>query len=56
MVAATIRTDRYEAMQNHPALDGIGTVLFNELKPMAPGHFCRSSPGRPPVPATPVSS
>ena len=39
MVAATIRTDRYEAMQNHPALDGIGTVLFNELKPMAPGHF-----------------
>ena len=39
MVAATIRTDRYEAMQNHPALDGIGTVLFNELKPMPPGHF-----------------
>ena len=39
MVAATIRTDRYEAMQNHPALDGIGTTLFNELKPMPPGHF-----------------
>ena len=39
MVAATIRTDRYEAMQNHPALDGVGTVLFNELKPMPPGHF-----------------
>ncbi|MGO9350188.1 MAG: TIR domain-containing protein [Mycobacterium sp.] len=39
MLAATIRTDRYEAMQNHPALDGIGTVLFNELKPMPAGHF-----------------
>ena len=39
IVAATIRTDRYEAMQNHPALDGIGTVLFNELKPMPPGHI-----------------
>ena len=34
IVAATIRTDRYQLMQNHPALDGIGTVLFNELKPM----------------------
>ena len=37
IVAASIRTDRYEAMQNHPALDGIGTVLFNKLKPM-PSH------------------
>ena len=34
IVAATIRTDRYEAMQNHSALDGIGTALFNELKTM----------------------
>jgi WD40 repeat protein len=39
IVAATIRTDRYEVMQNHPALDRIGTVLFNELKPMPSGHF-----------------
>jgi WD40 repeat protein len=38
-VAATIRTDRYEAMQNQPALDGLGTVLFDELKPMPPAEF-----------------
>ncbi len=39
IVAATIRTDRYEAMQNHPALDGLGTVLFDQLKPMPPAEF-----------------
>jgi WD40 repeat protein len=39
IVAATIRTDRYEAMQNHPALDGMGTVLFDDLKPMPPTQF-----------------
>ncbi len=39
LVAATIRTDRYEPMQNHPALDGIGSVLFEELKPMPPTLF-----------------
>ncbi|MGB9304447.1 MAG: TIR domain-containing protein [Mycobacterium sp.] len=39
IVAATIRTDRYEAMQNHPALDGIGTELFNELKTMPLHQF-----------------
>jgi TIR domain/WD domain, G-beta repeat len=39
VVAATIRTDRYEVMQSHAALDRIGTVLFSELKPMPPGHF-----------------
>ena len=39
IVAATIRTDRYEVMQNHPALDGINTVLFDELKPMPPTQF-----------------
>ena len=39
IVATTIRTDRYEVMQNHPALDRIGTVLFNELKPMPPTQF-----------------
>ena len=38
-VAATIRTDRYEMMQDHPALDGLGTVLFDELKPMPPTQF-----------------
>ena len=39
MVAATIRTDRYEAMQTHRALKGVGTVLFDELKPMPPDQF-----------------
>ncbi|OBH95466.1 TIR domain-containing protein [Mycobacterium sp. E2733] len=39
IVAATIRTDRYEAMQGHHALERIGTVLFNELKPMPPTQF-----------------
>jgi WD40 repeat protein len=39
IVVATIRTDRYELMQSHPALDGIGTEVFNELKPMPAGHF-----------------
>ena len=41
IVAATIRTDSYEAMQNHPALDGVGTLLFNELKPMPATQFER---------------
>jgi hypothetical protein len=39
IVAATIRTDRYELMQNHPALDGVGTVLFNRLTPMPLSEF-----------------
>ena len=39
IVVATIRTDRFEAMQNHPALDGIGTALFDELKPMPATQF-----------------
>jgi WD40 repeat protein len=39
IVAATIRTDRYEAMQRHPAVDGIGTLLFDEFKPMPPTQF-----------------
>lgn len=34
IVAATIRTDRYERMQTHAALRGVGAVLFNDLKPM----------------------
>jgi WD40 repeat protein len=39
IVAATIRTDRYEAMQNHPALNGFNTSLFNELRPMPATQF-----------------
>jgi hypothetical protein len=39
IVAATIRTDRYEAMQNDSALDGTGMELFSALKPMPSGHF-----------------
>ena len=39
IVAATIRTDGYEVMQNHPALDGLGTLLFNELRPMPASEF-----------------
>jgi WD40 repeat protein len=39
IVAVTIRTDRYEAMQNHPALDGIGTAVFDDLKPMPREEF-----------------
>ncbi|MCV7300548.1 TIR domain-containing protein [Mycobacterium barrassiae] len=39
VVAATIRTDRYELMQTHPALTGVGAVLFDELKPMPPTEF-----------------
>ncbi len=39
MVAATIRTDRYEAMQTHRALKGLGTVLFDELRAMPPDQF-----------------
>ncbi len=41
IVAATIRTDRFEVMQNHPALDGLGTVLFDDLKAMPPTQFER---------------
>jgi WD40 repeat protein len=39
VMAATIRTDRYEVMQTHPDLAGVGTVLFDELKPMPPTQF-----------------
>lgn len=40
IVAATIRTDRYEAMQDHPSLNAVSAVLFNELRPM-PSHQFR---------------
>ena len=39
IVAATIRTDRYEAMQSHASLGAVNSVLFNELKPMPRSQF-----------------
>jgi len=39
IVVATIRTDRYEIMQSHPALNDVNTVLFDELKPMPRTQF-----------------
>ena len=39
IVATTIRTDRYEAMQTAPALAGLKAVTFNDLKPMPDNHF-----------------
>ncbi len=38
VVVATIRTDRYEKMQNHPAIRDIGKVV-DELTPMPPAQF-----------------
>jgi WD40 repeat protein len=34
IIAATIRTDQYEEMQKAEQLDGVDTMLFNDLKPM----------------------
>jgi WD40 repeat protein len=39
IVAATIRTDRYEPMQKAPAFAKLHTRLFGELKPMPPHDF-----------------
>ena len=39
IVAVTIRTDRYEAMQTAEQLAGVDTVLFNDLKPMRTDRF-----------------
>ncbi|WP_179468207.1 nSTAND1 domain-containing NTPase [Mycolicibacterium vinylchloridicum] len=39
MVAASIRTDCYESMQNHPALTDIEKVVFSELKTIPPHQF-----------------
>ncbi|HEY7051156.1 MAG TPA: TIR domain-containing protein [Mycobacterium sp.] len=39
LVAATIRTDRYEVMQTDPELADIDTVVFDELKPMPANQF-----------------
>ena len=39
IVAVTIRTDRYQAMQTAPQLAGVPAVLFDDLKPMPPTQF-----------------
>lgn len=39
IVAVTIRTDRYQALQTAAQLAGVGTVLFDELKPMPRTQF-----------------
>jgi WD40 repeat protein len=39
IVAATIRTDRYDKMQSDLAPRGIGALLFNELGPMPESEF-----------------
>jgi WD40 repeat protein len=39
VLAVTIRTDRYQALQTAPQLAGVGTVLFDELKPMPRTQF-----------------
>ncbi|MFI6774239.1 TIR domain-containing protein [Nocardia sp. NPDC050412] len=39
IVALTIRTDRYERLQNAPELDGVQTYVFNELKPLPRTQF-----------------
>ena len=41
IVAVTIRTDRYQALQTAAQLAGVGTVLFDELKPMPRTQFKR---------------
>ena len=39
IIAATIRTDRYTAMQTAEELAGVDTELFNDLKPMRHNRF-----------------
>jgi WD40 repeat protein len=39
VVVATIRTDRYEVLQTHPALADVSTVVFDDLKPMPATQF-----------------
>ena len=39
VVAVTIRTDRYEMLQTHPALAAAASVVFDDLKPMPPTQF-----------------
>ncbi len=39
IMAVTIRTDRYQALQTAPQLGGVATVLFDDLKPMPATQF-----------------
>jgi hypothetical protein len=39
VVAVTIRTDRYQALQTAPQLAGVAAVVFDDLKPMPATHF-----------------
>ncbi|CAM3856293.1 TIR domain-containing protein [Smaragdicoccus niigatensis] len=39
IVCATIRTDRYTALQTAPQLAGVSSQLFDELRPMSESHF-----------------
>ena len=39
VVALTIRTDRYQALQTAPPLAGVDSVVFDELKPMPRTQF-----------------
>jgi WD40 repeat protein len=39
IVAATIRTDRYELMQSAPELKELTSDVFDDLKPMPPNQF-----------------
>jgi WD40 repeat protein len=39
IVALTIRTDHYESLQTSPALTGVKSVVFDDLKPMPDGQF-----------------
>jgi WD40 repeat protein len=39
IVAVTIRTDRYEELKKAPQLDGVGRVVFDQLKPMPRTQF-----------------
>ena len=39
IVAATIRTDRYEVMQSAPELAGLTSEVFDDLKPMPANQF-----------------
>jgi WD40 repeat protein len=39
IVAGTIRTDRYELMQTAPALAGLTSEVFDDLKPMPDNQF-----------------
>ncbi|MDT5093301.1 MAG: hypothetical protein QOH60_2664, partial [Mycobacterium sp.] len=39
VVALTIRTDRYQALQNIPELADVGSVVFDELRPMPRTQF-----------------